>query len=95
MYVIDPRHYVFTFLATDTAVRLGIRYTLRDPSATSTLLRFLHEDEKTNGVLLYTRLRIAFVIFVTISSTVKVWGGVTHSWKKDQQTLPVTYLFGV
>lgn len=94
VYIIGLRHYAFTSLAADTADKLEVRHKLHDPSAISALFRFLREDEKSNGVLLYGRVQSLSTVLILILPTAGVWGGAIYFWVKHRQNLALAVLLG-
>jgi hypothetical protein len=94
MYTIGLRHYSFSTLAAGQPGHLVVRSRQHDPSGISMLFRFLHEEEKSNGVLLYAK----FKTFVQVSSILLLtggWGAGTFIvWMYHGSVLGIITIFG-
>jgi len=93
MYTIGLRHYSFSTLAAGRPGHLVIRSRQHDPSGISMLFRFLHEEEKSNGVLLYAKV----TTFVQVLSALLLacgWGAGTYLlWVHHGPVLGIFTLF--
>jgi len=82
MYTVGLRHYSFPTLAAGRSADLVIRSQRHDPSGISMLFRFLHQEEKSNGVLLYATIDILLTLFLVslavVGSALWFWMIVTH-----------------
>jgi hypothetical protein len=94
MYTIGLRHYSFSTLAAGRPAHLVVRSKRHDPSGIGMLFRFLHEEEKSNGILLYAGVR-RFVIVVSIPLLAAGWVfGVVFMVMHYGNVLIIITLFG-
>lgn len=87
VYIIGLRHYAFATLVAASSQQLEVRNKIHDPSSISTMFRFLHEDEKSNGVLLYGKIDSLCSWLILIVPTAAVWGGAIYLWATHRRLL--------